>query len=134
MFFGVALHKLVVHFPVPLAVAACGYDLWAVYAGRPGLHAVGSGLLRLSALAAIVAAATGLGQASMSGLGSLSSVTGHAGMALLGTGLLLALAGLRYSREARSAGAETAPGSALILAEAIGVFLAAAATVMGHRI
>jgi uncharacterized membrane protein len=132
--FGVTLHELVVHFPVSLAAVACGYDLWGLYAGPRGLHGVASGLLRLAALAAIVAMSTGLGQAGMSGLGSQSSVTGHAGVALVGTGLLAAVAGMRYTRAVRSGQADAAPPGAVVLAEVVGVLLVGAATVMGHRI
>lgn len=132
--FGVTLHELVVQFPASLALVACGYDLLGLYAGRPRAHGIASGLLRLAVLGAIVAMSTGLNRAGMSGLGSQSSVTGHAGVALLGTGLLAAAAAMRYTREVRSGSSDSVPPGGVVLAEAVGALLVGAAAVMGHRI
>jgi uncharacterized membrane protein len=131
---GVSLHTLLIHFPITLAIVACGYDVWALYARQPRLHSVGSGLIRLAALAAVAASATGLNLAGMSGLGSSSAVTGHAGMAVLATLVLAVTAILRYSRDVRAGDSGLAPPPAFVLAEGIGVVLVVGATIMGHRI
>lgn len=131
--FGVALHKLLVHFPIALAVLACGYDGWALYARRPELHRTGSGLLRLAAVAAIAASGTGLDLAGMAGLGSASTVTGHAGAAVATTVVLTTAAVIRYSHEVRRGDTrDLSPG--VFAAEALAAVLVLATAILGHRI
>jgi uncharacterized membrane protein len=132
--FGVSLHNLVVHFPIALALVGCGYDAWAAYTGRTSLHRTGSGLIRLAALSAVLAAGTGLNLAGMSGLGSASEVTGHAGVALLGTAVLVTAAGVRYSVEVRSEGRPDGLPAVILAAEGAAAALVAAAAIMGHLI
>lgn len=131
--FGVALHKLIVHFPIALAVLACAYDGWGFYAKRPKLHEVGSGLLRLAAIAALAASATGLDLAGMAGLGSASSVTGHAAAGVATTVVLTAAAGIRYSHEVRRGDARKLSPE-VFAAEALGAVLVLVTAILGHRI
>ena len=100
--FGVQLHKLIIHFPIVLALVAFSYDAWASYSRNSRLHEVGSRLTMFAAASALIATATGFDLAGISGLGSGSTVTGHAGFGLVSTIVLLALAALRYSAEARA--------------------------------
>jgi len=130
--FGVSLHRLLIHFPISLAIVACGYDAWAVYSRESRFHAVGSDLLKLAAVAAVAAAGTGLDLAGMSGLGSSSPVTGHAGLAILATLVLVATAVMRYSSEVRSDSPRFS--TAWLAAEIVAAVLIAAAAVVGHTI
>lgn len=132
--FGVSLHSLLVHFPIALAFVACGYDLWAIYAKQSRLYRMGSGLIKVAAVTAVAAAGSGLDLAGMSGLGSASAVTGHAGFALVATLILAAVAGMRYSAEMKAESGRAMLSPALLAAEVVAVLLVAVAAVMGHRI
>ena len=134
LMFGVSLHSLLVHFPIALTFVACGYDGWAVYARRSRLHRVGSSLIKLAAGTAVAATATGLDLAGISGLGSASSVTGHAGMALISTLVLSVTAIVRYSAEMRTDTPDAPFSVWMFSAEVVAVVLVFATAVLGHRI
>ena len=68
--FGVPFHRLLVYIPIILAVAALGYDGWALSSGNARYHETGSKLSKWATLAALVAVATGFSLAGVSGLGS----------------------------------------------------------------
>jgi len=99
--FGVPFHRLIVYLPIFLAVAALGYDVWAISSGKDRYHETGSKLSKWAALAAVVAVGTGFSLAGVSGLGSRGGVTGHAGVGGIATINLVVLAYLRYSAENR---------------------------------
>ena len=132
--FGVSLHKLVIHFPIALAIVAFLYDAWAAYSREPRFHSTGSGLLKLAAVSAIVAMGTGLELAGMSGMGSGSTVTGHAGIGIVTTVLLSALGLTRYSAEARAGVRPQAYSPMWLAVEGFAAVLIAATAVIGHSI
>src|SRR5262252_9295829 len=84
--FGIPLHLLAVHFPIALTVLALVYD-----ARRS--HAVGYALTLWAAAGAAVAGATGLLLASERA--ATKGAIAHAGLGLIGTIVLIALAMLR---------------------------------------
>ena len=123
--FGIPLHLLVVHFPIALAFIALVYD-------ARGLHQTGYTLTLWAAAGAGLAGATGLVQAS--GAAATKEAVAHAGAGLAGGIILIALAMLRYSAEARrTEGMESYPRLWLVL-EAIGALVVLAAGVTGHRL
>ena len=132
--FGVPLHKLIIHFPIVLAWVAFSYDAWACYSRNSRLHQVGSRLTMFAAASALIATATGFDLAGVSGLGSGSTVTGHAGFSLASTVVLLALAGLRYSAEARADFPEETYSNLWLGVGLLAVILVAVTAVLGHRI
>jgi uncharacterized membrane protein len=132
--FGVSVHSLLTHFPITLAIVACGYDGWAVWTRNARLHGVGSGLIKLAALGAVAATGAGFDLAGVSGLGSSSSVTGHAGLALLTTLVLVSTAVIRYSAETRSDTPEEVFSMAFLVAEVSAALLVVATAIMGHKI
>ena len=134
LMFGVSLHSFLIHFPITLAIVACGYDGWALYAKQVRFHSVASGLIKLAAVSAVAAAGSGLDLAGVSGLGSASSVTGHAAFALLATLILAVAAGARYSAEMRSETGEVVFSPAFLVAEVVAVLLVVGTVVLGHRI
>jgi uncharacterized membrane protein len=98
--FGIPIHRLVVHFPIALALIAVLYDSWGLYAKKPELHRVGYGLTLWAAVGALAAIVTGLQLAQMIRIDK-GAVTGHAGYAIISAILLVALGGVRYSAQAR---------------------------------
>ena len=132
--FGVQLHKLIIHFPIVLALVAFSYDAWASYSRNSRLHEVGSRLTMFAAASALIATATGFDLAGVSGLGSGSTVTGHAGFGLVSTIVLLALAALRYSAEARADFPEKTYSGLWLGVGLLAVILVAVTAVLGHRI
>jgi len=88
--FGVPYHFLFVHFPLVLVLMALFYDL-------RGIFDIGYRLTLGAAAGALIAATTGL----MLAGGNFSKMTIHAGASLLGSLCVVALAMLRYSRNAR---------------------------------
>ncbi len=132
--FGVSVHSLVTHFPIVLAIVALGYDWRGFSSGNGALHHVGSKLTKFSALAAVLAAATGMQLAGATGMGGLSSVTGHAGVAIGATAVLSVLVFMRYSAEVRD-DVRRAPYPAFWLAiQVLAAVLIAVTTIFGHRI
>jgi uncharacterized membrane protein len=97
--FGLPLHILIVHFPIALATIALAYDAWGVYAKRTDLHRIGYGLTMWAAVGALAALATGLQLAQL--VRDKAAVTGHAGLAIGATILLVGLGGVRYSAQAQ---------------------------------
>jgi len=132
--FGVSLHKLVIHFPIALAVVAFLYDAWGAYSRELRFHSIGSGLLKLAAFSAIIAMGTGLELAGMSGMGSGSTVTGHAGIGIATTVILSALGLIRYSAEARSEVRRQAYSPIWLAVEGFAAVLVATTAVIGHSI
>src|SRR5215510_13314995 len=96
--FDVPIHKLIVHFPIALAVMAAIYDSWALYAKKPELHRAGYGLTLWAAVGALAAVGTGLQLAELIRIDK-GAVTGHAGFGITSTIVIAALAGLRYSAQ-----------------------------------
>jgi len=88
--FGVPYHFLLVHFPLVLVLLALFYDL-------RGIFDIGYRLTLGAAAGALIAVTTGL----MLAGGNFSKMTIHAGASLLGSLCVVALAMLRYSRNAR---------------------------------
>jgi uncharacterized membrane protein len=132
--FGVPLHPLAVHFPIALATFAFVYDAWGVYSNQPRFHTLGSSLLKLAAVGAIVGLGSGISLAGMSGLGSRSTVTGHAGLGLAATIVLSALAFTRHAAEARHERPEREFRAAWLAVEGAGAGLVVATALIGHRI
>ena len=132
--FGIPLHILIAHFPIVLAIVAFLYDAWASYSGDATLHAVGSTLTKYAALAAVIATSTGLGSAGMSGLGSGSTVTAHAGGGILATIVLVALAIMRYSSEVREEESGQVYSNLWLATGALAAVLIAITALAGHRI
>jgi len=128
--FGIPIHRLVVHFPIALAVIAVLYDSWGLYAKKPELHRVGYGLTLWAAVAALAAIVTGLQLAQMIRIDK-GAVTGHAGYAIISAILLVGLGGVRYSAQAREH-YEYAPWWLALGAVAAGFIVATAVT--GHRL
>jgi uncharacterized membrane protein len=91
--FGIPLHKLVVHFPIALTIAAFLYDVRGLYARRPELHDIGYKLSLWSAVAAAASIITGLSRAGALGLDS-GALTGHTGFGIA-SGLVLVGFGVR---------------------------------------
>jgi uncharacterized membrane protein len=130
--FGVPLHKLIVHFPIALTFAALVCDWWAVYSKRPELHNTSYGMSLWAAVMALAAVITGLQHASAVGL--VRVATGHAGLGIGASVLLVALAFLRYSVRARDeVNAMAYPmGWLVLLTLAAGLIFATAIT--GHTL
>jgi uncharacterized membrane protein len=131
--FGVQIHTLVTHFPIALTVAVFFYDAWGYYSRTPSCFGVGSSLTRFAAIGAIVAVGTGFSLAGMSGLGSGSSVTGHAGFGVLAATVLVALMLVRYAAEAREGSAAEAFSEWWLGIELLAVILVVVTAVIGHR-
>jgi uncharacterized membrane protein len=121
--FGIPLHLLAVHFPIALSVLALIYD-----ARRS--HTLGYALTLWAAAGAAVAGATGLLLA-----GERAATKGaiaHAGLGLIGTIVLIALAMLRYSAEARRGEETMAFPPMWLLLEVIGTLAVVLAALTGH--
>jgi uncharacterized membrane protein len=128
--FDIPIHKLIIHFPVALTIIALIYDSWALYTRKSELHRTGYGLTLWAAVGALAAAGTGLQLAEMVRIDK-AAVTGHAGFGITATIILVALAGLRYSAQAREQ--KGYPIWWLIL-EAAAATLIVATAVTGHRL
>ena len=128
--FGIPIHKLIIHFPIALAIIAVVYDSWAVWAKKPALHRAAYGLTLWAAVGALAAAGTGLQLAEMIRVDK-AAVTGHAGFAIGATILLAAVAGLRYSAQAQERSEFQTWWLVIETAAAVLVF---AAAVTGHRL
>src|SRR2546425_1974839 len=98
--FDIPTHKLIIHFPIALTVIAVIYDSWALYAKKPELHRASYGLTLWAAVGALAAVGTGLQLAELIRIDK-GAVTGHAGFGIASTIVITALAGWRYSAQAR---------------------------------
>jgi hypothetical protein len=114
--FDVPIHKLIVHFPIALAVMAAIYDSWALYAKKPELHRAGYGLTLWAAVGALAAVGTGLQLAELIRIDK-GAVTGQAG--------------LRYSAQTQER--KGFPIGWLII-EIVAAALIMATAVTGHRL
>jgi uncharacterized membrane protein len=128
--FGIPVHRLIVHFPIALAVIAVIYDAWAVYSKRPQLHAASYGLSLWAAGGALTAVVTGLQLAGVTRV-SRAAVTGHAGFGIAAGIVITTLAILRYSAVAREQDGYRNVWLVLEIAAAVLVGIAA---VTGHRL
>jgi len=128
--FDIPIHKLIIHFPVALAIIAVIYDAWALYARKPELHRTGYGLTLWAAVGALAAAGTGLQLAEMVRLDK-AAVTGHAGFGITATIVLTGLAGVRYSAQAQE---RKEYKIWWLLLEAAAAALIVATAVTGHRL
>jgi len=128
--FGIPIHKLIIHFPIALAIIAVVYDSWALYARKPELHRTGYGLTLWAAVGALAAAGTGLQLAEMVRIDK-AAVTGHAGFGITATIVLTALAGARYSAQAQEK-----KGYKIwwLLLEAVAAALIVATAITGHSL
>jgi uncharacterized membrane protein len=120
--FGVPYHFLAVHFPVVLVLLALFYDL-------RGLFNISYRLTLGAAAAAMIAAATGL----MLAGGNFSKMTLHAGASLLGSLCVIALAMLRYSRNAREEEPLREFPTPWLLLEILAAACVVVAALTGHR-
>jgi uncharacterized membrane protein len=120
--YGVPYHFLAVHFPLVLVLLALFCDL-------RGAHEQGYRLTMGAAVAALIAVATGL----MLAGGQLSRMTVHAGSALTGSFLVLVLAMLRYSRNAREEEPLVNYPTVWMVMEASAALLIVWSVVTGHR-
>jgi uncharacterized membrane protein len=126
------VHFLIVHFPIALAIIAVVYDARGYRTSAAELHRIGYTLVLWAAAGAALAVATGL---QLTG-GSLQASGGvlHAAAGLGSLIMLIALAVLRYSAEARETEAlESFPALWLVLEVAAGLAVIAAA-ITGHRL
>ncbi len=128
--FDVPIHKLIVHFPIALMIIAAVYDSWGLYAKKPDLHRAAYGLTLWAAVGALAAAGTGLQLAELI-RADKATVTGHAGFAISSTIVIAALAGIRYSAQARE---DTKYRIWWLIVEIGATVLIAATAVTGHRI
>jgi uncharacterized membrane protein len=128
--FGIALHRLIIHFPIALMIVAAIYDSWAVYSKRPQLHEVGYGLTLWAAVSALAAVVTGLQLAGVTRIDQ-GVVTGHAGYGIASGIAITALGVARYSARARQRSGYRMPWLVLGLAGAVLVVVAA---ITGHRL
>ena len=120
--FGVPYHFFVVHFPLTLILMALFYDL-------RGIFDVGYRLTLGAAAGALVAVITGL----MLAGGNFSRMTVHAIASLLGGLFVLALAMLRYSRNARNEEPLVEFPTPWLLLEIFGAVCVVVAAMTGHR-
>jgi uncharacterized membrane protein len=127
---GIPLHKLIIHFPIALAIVSAIFDLWAVYSKRPELHATGYGLNLWAAAGALAAVVTGLQLAGVTRVAQ-GVVTGHAGFGLASAAVITTLAIVRYSAVAREQHEFRMGWLAL---EVIAAALVYAAAVTGHAL
>jgi len=128
--FDVPIHKLIVHFPIALTIIAVIYDSWGLYAKRTALHSAAYGLTLWAAAGALAAVGTGLQLAEMVHLDK-GAVTGHAGFGIASMIVVVALAGLRYSAQAREEGKYRIGWFVLAIGAAV---LIIATAVTGHRL
>lgn len=131
--FGVPLHKLMVHFPIALAVVALAYDFWASYARNPKLHSTGFSLSLLAAVTAAGATVTGLQASGVTRLdGGL--LTGHAGFGITATIVAVGFALWRYSAMARREKPDERYSGVWLFIQLLAVILILLAAITGHRL
>src|SRR5215472_4996370 len=128
--FDVPIHKLIVHFPIALMIIAAVYDSWALYTRRPELHRTAYGLILWAAVGALAAVGTGLQLAELIRIDK-GAVTGHAGFGIASTIVISALAGVRYSAQARE---DTKYQIWWLIVEVGAAGLIVATAVTGHRL
>ncbi len=128
--FGVASHRLVIHFPIALALVAAIYDSWGIYAKRPQAHEAGHGLTLWAAAGAIASVVSGLDLAGGIRVSS-AAVTGHAGFGLMAAIALTALAVMRYAARARE---QSGYRLIWLVLEWAAALLAGATAITGHRL
>ena len=120
--FGVPYHFLLVHFPLVLILLALFYDL-------RGIFDIGYRLTLGAAAGVLIAVTTGL----MLAGGNFSKMTVHAGASLLGGFCVVALAMLRYSRNAREDEPLKEFPTPWLMLEILGAVCIIVAAVTGHR-
>ena len=131
--FDIPLHKLIVHFPIVLAIFAFAFDAFGLYSKRPELHDTGYSLSLWAAMGAVAAVVTGLQIADLS-LSSKGAVTGHA-LFGIATGIVLTVFGVwRYAAHNRQEGPDENYTIAWLILEGLGAVLVAITAIMGHRL
>ena len=130
--FGVSLHKLIIHFPIALTFAALVYDWWASYSRRPELRNTSYGLSLWAGVMSLAAVITGLQLAFAIGL--VRVATGHAGLGIAASLVLVSLAFWRYSVRARGDENPKAPPVGWIVLEVLAAALIFATTITGHNL
>jgi uncharacterized membrane protein len=120
--FGVPYHFLIVHFPLVLLLLALFYDL-------RGMFDFGYRLTQGAAAGALLAVLTGL----MLAGGNFSRMTVHALASLLGGFCVVALAMLRYSRNAREDEPLKEFPTPWLMLEVFGAVCVLVAALTGHR-
>jgi uncharacterized membrane protein len=130
--FGVPLHKLIIHFPIALTFAALVCDWWASYSKRPELHNTSYGLSLWSGTTALAAVLTGLQHASAIGL--VRVATGHAGLGIGSSVVLVALAFWRYSVRARGDDNPKVYPMGWMVLQILAAILISATAITGHKL
>jgi uncharacterized membrane protein len=131
--FDVPLHKLIIHFPIALAIIAFLFDAWALYAKKPELHDTGYSLSLLAAIGAVLAVVTGLQLADLSSA-LRGAVTGHALFGVSTALVLTVFAIWRYAAHNRQEGPDENYTFVWLMLEGLGAVLVAITAVMGHRL
>ena len=130
--FGIPLHLLFIHFPIALAVLAAIYDLRAHFGRRPELHRTGLALSLWAAVGAAVAMTTGLEL--LGDRSHASRATIHAALGLVSGLVLVAVAMVRYSAEARRSESVMSNLEPWLVLEVLAAVAVIAAAVTGHRL
>jgi uncharacterized membrane protein len=131
--FDIPLHKLIIHFPIALAIVAFAYDGWAVYSKRPEMHDTGYGLTLWAAVTALFAIVTGLQIAGLGGI-SKGAITGHALLGMFTTAVLVALGMWRYSSRSRQEGPDEDYMIVWLIMGGLAAVLVVATAIAGHRL
>jgi uncharacterized membrane protein len=131
--FGIPFHKLIVHFPIALTLAAFAYDMRALYAKRPELHDIGYRLSLWSAVSVVPAVITGLSRAGALGLDS-GAITGHTAYGI-GSGLVLVAFGVRrYTVLASGEHNSSYYAKVWTALQFLGFLLISVTAITGHRL
>jgi uncharacterized membrane protein len=128
--FDIPLHKLIVHFPIALAVIAALYDGWALYYRKPSLHDASYGMALWAGVSSLAAVTTGLLLAGVSRIDA-GVLTGHTGFGIAAGIIVTFAAFVRYSARARN---DRRYRAGWWILEAGAALLIIAAAITGHRL
>jgi uncharacterized membrane protein len=130
--FGIPLHLLFIHFPIALTVLAAVFDVRAHLGKRPDLHQTGYALSLWATAGAAIAMLTGLQL--LGDRNQASRATFHAALGLITGLVLIAVAMIRYSAEARH-GETLEPGlPPWLILEVLAAVAVVVAAITGHRL
>jgi uncharacterized membrane protein len=130
--FGIPIHFFFTHFPIALTVLAAIYDLRAHFGKRPELHRMGFALSLWAAAGAAMAMLTGLQL--LGDRSQVSRATLHAALGLISGLVLIALAMIRYSAEARKGESSESGVELWFVLELLAVVAVVVTAVTGHRL